>query len=96
MKAQTATGIPPNGATAMQVRRKPSAKSLRAAALTPRFLRTSEAWFVLGGEQVVKDCEKTGWLKPVHRRKSMTLYRFSDVHACADRIEAGEYPGRAE
>lgn len=69
-----------------------TASAKRRAALTPRFLRNSEARFVLGGEQVVKDCEAVGWLKPVERRKNMTLYKFADVQTCADRIEAEGYP----
>jgi len=60
--------------------------------IQPRFLRLVEVRAVLGGQQVVRDCEAGGWLRPVHRRPKLALYSFADVHACADRIEAGEYP----
>jgi len=59
---------------------------------TPRLIRTKDAREILGGQQVVRDCEAGRWLLPVHRRRKLTLYRFADVQHCADRIESGEYP----
>lgn len=63
--------------------------------IAPRFLRANETHAVLGSKQVTVDCEAAGWLTPVHRRHRLTLYRFADVHVCADRIEAGEYPEKS-
>lgn len=69
-----------------------SAKSERVKRVVPRFLRPPDASFILGGEQVLRDCESAKWIAPAHRHKSLTLFRFADVHACADRIDAGEWP----
>lgn len=68
----------------------------KAAVVAPRFLRATETHAVLGSKQVTVDCETAGWLTPVHRRHRLTLYKFADVHACADRIEAGEYPEKPQ
>lgn len=64
----------------------------KVATIYPRFVRTSQARQILGGRQVVDDCELAKWIKPVRRVRRMTLYKFTDIHACADRIEKGEYP----
>jgi len=37
-------------------------------------------------------CTKGGWLRPIVQGKRRTIYRLADVHACMQRIEAGELP----
>ncbi len=59
-----------------------------------RLARPIRAAFILGCEQVVFDCITAGWLAPKVKRHRMTLYSVADLNACADRIEAGEYPGK--
>lgn len=62
-------------------------------ALAPRLIRANAAYIFLGSRQIVLNCEAAGWLKPVVRRHKMTLYSVADLHRCANRLEAGEYPG---
>lgn len=73
-----------------------STKSKRATlaqlGVVERFARAARAAEILGGRQVVRDCESGGWLSPVHRRHKLTLFSIAHLHSCADRIEAGEYP----
>lgn len=69
-----------------------SAKTGAVVAVSPRFLRAKDAYEFLGSEQTLRDCEAAKWIKPAHRHHKLTLYSLSSLHACADRIEAGEYP----
>lgn len=57
-----------------------------------RIARATDAALILGTRQVLRDCERGGWLVPCLRRKKKTLFALSDLHRCADRIIAGEYP----
>lgn len=66
----------------------------RQVTIQPRLLRATDAYVLLGGRQVLEDCEAAQWIKPLQRRKRLTLYSAAHLHSCADRIERGEYPGR--
>lgn len=69
-----------------------SAKTEAVVTVSPRFLRAKEAYKFLGSEQTVRDCEAAKWIQPTHRAHKLTLYSLSSLHACANRIEKGEYP----
>jgi hypothetical protein len=56
------------------------------------FIRAMEVRKMLGGESIVRRCEREMWFAPVVRRKRMTLYKRSDIEAALVRIQAGELP----
>ncbi len=68
--------------------------SVKVQQVLPRFLRATPARVFLGGRQVLEDCEAANWIAPKHRAHKLTLFSLSDLHDCANRIEAGEYPAR--
>jgi hypothetical protein len=51
-----------------------------------------EARKILGGESMVRRCEREMWFAPVVRKKRMTLYKRSDIEAALARIKAGDLP----
>ena len=62
-----------------------------AIKLSPRLLRSEDAAEFVGGEQVLKDLEASGWIAPVRRAKRMTLWDAKLLDAACDRL-TGETP----
>lgn len=60
--------------------------------LQPRFLRAEDAARYVGCAGLLVRMEKAKWIKAVVQRHKMKLYRRSDLDACADRLENGEFP----
>jgi hypothetical protein len=60
--------------------------------IEPRLLRPEDAARYVGGEGMLKRFVDAGWLKPVVRRKRLTIYRRVDLDACCGRLDAGEFP----
>ena len=58
----------------------------------PRFLRAEDAGRYIGCPGLLARMEKAGWIKPVVRRKRMTLYKRAALDECAERLERGEFP----
>jgi hypothetical protein len=47
---------------------------------------------VIGSKKLLEKMVKAGWLKPVVKGHSLTIYARKDVEAAFARLEAGEYP----
>lgn len=60
--------------------------------VAPRLLRPDDAAVYVGGVGVLKRFVGAGWVRPVVRRKRLTLYRLADLDACCSRLDAGEFP----
>jgi len=63
-----------------------------SALIEPRLLRPDSAASYVGGEGILRLLVAAGWLKPIVRRKRLTLYRRADLDSCCARLEAGEFP----
>jgi hypothetical protein len=63
-----------------------------SALIDPRLLRPDDASRYVGGEGMLKRFVDANWLKPVVRRKRLTLYRRADLDTCCSRLDAGEFP----
>lgn len=57
-----------------------------------RLLRADDAGRYIGCAGLLAHCEKAGWIKPVVRRKRMTIFSRSKLDECCDRLERGEFP----
>lgn len=62
-------------------------------ALAPVMLRPPDAAGYVGGEGMLKRFVSARWLRPIVKRKRMTLYKRADLDACCARLDAGEFPG---
>ncbi len=60
--------------------------------IAPRLLRPDEASRYVGGSGILKRFEEAQWLRPVVRRKRLTLYKRTDLDGCCLRLEEGEFP----
>lgn len=60
--------------------------------IDPRLLRPDDAARYVGGEGILRLFVLAGWLKPIVRRKRLTLYARADLDSCCLRLEAGEFP----
>ena len=54
--------------------------------------RPDEAAAVVGSMQLLKEFVAAGWLKPVVQRHKMTIYDFSDIAKCWQRVKSGDLP----
>ena len=53
----------------------------------PCLLALSEAGRYVGCPALLARMEKAGWIKPVVRRKKMTLFKRIELDRCCDRLE---------
>ena len=60
--------------------------------IQPRFLRPPDAAAYVGGTGILKRFVLAKWLRPVVRRKRLTLYRRADLDSCCSRLDSGEFP----
>ena len=58
----------------------------------PRMLRVEDAGRYVGCPGLLVSMEKAGWIKPVIRKKRMTVFARRALDACCDRLEQGEIP----
>ena len=58
----------------------------------PRLLRLEDAARYVGCLGMLVCMERAGWIKPVVRRKRMTLFARTKLDECCDRLEQGEIP----
>ena len=63
-----------------------------AIKLQPRLLRADDAAAYVGGESVLKDLEKAGWVDPVHRGNRLTLWDAKKLDAACDRLSEQTLP----
>lgn len=56
------------------------------------FFRNSEVCQLFKSRALVERAERFWGLKPIHRRKRLTLYKRDDVLAILARLNAGEFP----
>ena len=57
----------------------------------PCLLPFSDAGRYVGCPALLGHMEKAGWIKPVVRRKKMTLFKRTDLERCCERLER-EFP----
>lgn len=67
--------------------------NLRPEVIGP-FCRRSETIKLLGGEGMLRRCERAGWLIARARGAGYVVYRREDVMAVLARIDSGELPPR--
>ncbi len=60
--------------------------------IQPRFLRADDAGRYVGCAGLLTRMEEAGWIKAIVQRHKMKMFRRTDLDACADRIERGEFP----
>lgn len=64
----------------------------RASSVMRRLCRDFEAIRYLGSEVVFKACRDAGWLRAVVEQHKLTLFDYSDLDECVDRIKAEGLP----
>jgi hypothetical protein len=55
-----------------------------------RGLSPIEAASYVGSKELLRQLERSGWVKPFIRRNRLTRYDLRDLDACMDRLKAGE------
>ena len=62
-----------------------------------RGLSPDEAAAYVGSKELLRQFERSRWLKPFIRGNRLTRYDLRDLDACIDRLKAGEdLPRKAE
>jgi len=64
-----------------------------AIKLSPRLLRAEDAAAFVGGDSILRDLEKAGWIHPVKRGNRLTIWDAKKLDEACDRLQREVLPG---